>query len=54
MLSSIFGCGGMRQGGHHLYDEIVPEDEAIENGGLKDSDFDWNCFFLIYTFKFLI
>lgn len=33
MLNQLFGCGGMRQGGHHLYDEIL-------GSVVKDEDFD--------------
>lgn len=44
MLSTLFGCGGMRHGKHHLDDELeigtdVKPGEKDE-GGLRDEDFD--------------
>jgi hypothetical protein len=46
MLSTLFGCGGMRHGNHHLYDELDADADADgkpggkEEGGLRDEDFD--------------
>lgn len=51
MLQSLFACGGMRQGAHHLYDDILPvgapsaskRDSQVtgeEMDGVYDEDFD--------------
>jgi hypothetical protein len=49
MLNTLFSCGGMRQGSHHLYDDLDrPKDEVRgtknqdENGDTTayDQDFD--------------
>lgn len=55
LYQTLFSCAGMRQGKHHLYDEIMPEQlsptqrdsqvtraggGAPEDEGLRDEDFD--------------
>ena len=55
LYQTLFSCAGMRQGKHHLYDEILPEsppakrDSQVtragggapqEEEGLRDEDFD--------------
>jgi hypothetical protein len=37
MLNTLFSCGGMRQGSHHLYDDIG---EGTNEGQHYDNDFD--------------
>lgn len=37
MLNTLFSCGGMRQGSHHLYDDIG---EGTNDGQHYDNDFD--------------
>lgn len=39
MLSTLFTCGGMRQGSHHLYDDIDrPKAERGGNAKLQKSE----------------
>ena len=50
MLSTLFGCGGMKHGNHHLYDELQDgvgargelkkKDENIGDPDVRDDDFD--------------
>jgi len=53
MLSTLFSCGGMRQGSHHLYDDldnqVNPGDKAegkkvrgqpVDDDTIRDEDFD--------------
>lgn len=48
MLSTLFGCGGMRHGSHHLYDDLDAAKNDPNNskeGGpqeetIRDEDFD--------------
>lgn len=47
MLSTLFGCGGMRHGSHHLYDDIdkppgqgqAPTTNVVDDDA-RDEDFD--------------
>ena len=43
MLSTLFTCGGMRQGNHHLYDDIdrnKVDKYVIGDAATYDEDFD--------------
>jgi hypothetical protein len=38
MLSTLFSCGGMRQGSHHLYDELDVQVNVGSKSGNSKAD----------------